>query len=65
MTYFKEKKVKKTGNWKLYFKTIIMFALFITPLILMLTLSLPAWTQATIYGHYGRRYGWCWYECNA
>ncbi len=43
--YFKEKKVKKTGNWKLYFKTIIMFTLLITPLILLLTLSLPAWTQ--------------------
>lgn len=44
-TYFKEKKVKKTGNWKLYFKTIIMFALLLTPLVLLLTLDLPGWTQ--------------------
>jgi linoleoyl-CoA desaturase len=44
-TYFKENKVKKTGNWKLYFKTIIMFVLLLTPLVLLLTLHLPVWTQ--------------------
>jgi len=44
-TYFKENNVKKTGNWKLYFKTFIMFTLLITPLILLLTITLPAWAQ--------------------
>ncbi len=45
-TYFKEKNLKKTGNWKLYLKTFIMFALFITPLVLIYTLNLSGWTQA-------------------
>jgi linoleoyl-CoA desaturase len=43
--YFKENKIKKTGNWKLYLKAIVMFSLFITPLVLILTLDLPAWAQ--------------------
>ena len=42
-TYFKENKVKRTGNWKLYLKAIVMFALFLVPLILILTVSLPQW----------------------
>ena len=44
-TYFKDNKIKKTGNWKLYSKAIIMFAIFLVPLILILTLNLPAWAQ--------------------
>jgi len=43
--YFKEKEIKKTGNWKLHVKTIIMFSLFLTPYFLMLTLNLPTWVQ--------------------
>ena len=45
--YFKENKIKKTGNWKLYIKAIFMFALLIVPLVLILTLreSMPAWAQ--------------------
>ena len=44
-TYFKEKNIKKTGNWKLYLKAVFMFALLITPLVLVLTLSMPWWAQ--------------------
>jgi linoleoyl-CoA desaturase len=29
--YFKDNNLKKTGNWKLYLKTIILFTLFIAP----------------------------------
>ena len=47
-TYFKEKNLKKTGNWKLYLKAIIMFALFITPLILIYTVDIPGWAQALL-----------------
>ncbi len=47
-TYFKEKNLKKTGNWKLYLKAFVMFALFITPLILIYTLNLPGWAQALL-----------------
>ena len=44
-TYFKEKNIKKTGNWKLYLKAFVMFSLLITPLVLVFTLNLPAWAQ--------------------
>ena len=44
-TYFKENEIKKTGNWKLYIKTIVMFTLFLAPMVLILTLELPTWLQ--------------------
>ena len=44
-SYFKEHNIKKTGNWKLYSKTIVMFALLFVPLVLILTLELPTWAQ--------------------
>ena len=37
--YFKENKIEKTGNWKLYLKTIILFTVFLTPYFLILTLT--------------------------
>lgn len=43
--YFKENNIKKTGNWKLYIKAVLMFALLITPLVLILTVDLPGWAQ--------------------
>jgi len=44
--YFKENNIKKTGNWKLYIKAIIMFTLLLGPLILLLTVNnLPTWFQ--------------------
>ena len=43
--YFKENNIQKTGNWKLYLKTIIMFALFLTPYFLILTLDLSIWAH--------------------
>ncbi|MFA5297364.1 MAG: acyl-CoA desaturase [Lutibacter sp.] len=42
-TYFKENEIKKTGNWKLYTKAIIMFSMFLVPLVLILTVSMPQW----------------------
>lgn len=44
-TYFKENNIKKTGNWKLYFKTVIMFAIFLTPYFLILTIDMNQWIQ--------------------
>lgn len=41
--YFKERGLKRTGNWKLYSKAIIMFSAFLVPLILILTISMPQW----------------------
>ena len=42
-SYFKENNIKRTGNWKLHLKTIIMFSLFLTPYFIMLTLDISQW----------------------
>jgi len=44
-TYFKENNIKRTGNWKLYLKTVIMFSIFLTPYFLILTLDMNQWIQ--------------------
>jgi len=41
--YFKENELKRTGNWKLYTKAVVMFGLFLAPLIVILTVSMPQW----------------------
>jgi linoleoyl-CoA desaturase len=41
--YFKDNKIAKTGNWKLYFKSIIMFTLLIAPFVLILSLNISDW----------------------
>ncbi len=43
--YFKENEIKRTGNWKLYIKAIIMFALFFAPFIIILTVNMSQWLQ--------------------
>ena len=43
--YFKENKIEKTGNWKLYLKTFVMFSLLIAPYVLVLTLSISLWIK--------------------
>ena len=42
-SYFKENKIKRTGNWKLHLKTIVMFSLFLTPYFIILTLDISQW----------------------
>ncbi len=42
--YFKENNLKKTGNWKLHLKTIIMFSIFLAPYFFLLALEIPFWT---------------------
>jgi len=42
--YFKENNIQKTGNWKLYVKTIILFTVFLAPYFLIITLTnMPFW----------------------
>jgi len=41
--YFKENKIRKTGNWKLYFKTVVMFSLLIAPYVLVFALDISLW----------------------
>jgi linoleoyl-CoA desaturase len=43
--YFKENHLKKTGNWKLYLKTAIMFSIFLLPYFFILTLPMSQWVQ--------------------
>lgn len=43
--YFKENKLQKNGNWRLHVKAVSMFAIFLTPYFLLLTVSMPGWLQ--------------------
>ena len=43
--YFKENQVAKTGNWKLWVKTVVMFSLLIAPYVLVLTLNFSLWLK--------------------
>ena len=43
--YFKENNIKKTGNWKLHLKTIILITIFLAPYFLILTLDMPFWAH--------------------
>ncbi len=43
--YFKDNNLKRTGNWKIWVKTIVMFALFLSPYFLILTLNIHGWAQ--------------------
>ncbi len=52
-SYFKENNLKRTGNWKLYTKAGIMFTIYLTPFILLLTVSMPNWLQLILAGIIG------------
>lgn len=41
--YFKDNNIKKTGNWKIHLKTVILFSVFLAPYFLILALDLPVW----------------------
>lgn len=41
--YFKENNIKKTGNWKLHLKTVVMFAIFLTPYFFLISMEMPFW----------------------
>ncbi|BCY27432.1 fatty acid desaturase [Flavobacterium okayamense] len=41
--YFKENNIKKTGNWKLHLKTIVMFSLFLAPYFFLVAMDMPFW----------------------
>ena len=63
--YFKEHNVKRTGNWKLYTKAVLMFSVFLVPFILILNHFNAAMVNAYTNGCYWNWNGGCWYECNA
>jgi len=43
--YFKENNIKRTGNWILYLKAVVMFAVFLAPFVVILTVDMPQWLQ--------------------
>ena len=43
--YFKINNLKRTGNWQLWLKTIVMFSIFLVPYFLMLTIEMSGWLQ--------------------
>jgi linoleoyl-CoA desaturase len=43
--YFKDNNIKKTGNWKIHLKTVILFSAFLTPYFLIAALDMPFWLQ--------------------
>ncbi len=47
--YFEKNNIKKTGNARLHFKTIFVFALYFVPFILILTNVLPIWAVIISY----------------
>ena len=46
--YFRENNIKRTGNWKVWLKTLIMFSLFLVPYALILTLNMTPWLQVIL-----------------
>ncbi len=52
-SYFKENNLKRTGNWKLYTKAVVMFVIYLVPFILLLTVSMPNWLQLILAGIIG------------
>lgn len=43
--YFKENNISKSGNWQLHLKTVVMFALYLTPYFLLFFIPMPGWVQ--------------------
>ena len=46
--YFNEKNISKSGNWKLWLKTFVMFSLLLTPYILISIFTIPSWMQISL-----------------
>lgn len=46
--YFKDNNLRKTGNWKLHLKTVILITLFVTPYVLLLSLDLSQWVKLVL-----------------
>lgn len=43
--YFKNNNIKRTGNWEIWIKTLIMFTMFLAPYFMILAISMPGWIQ--------------------
>lgn len=41
--YFEDNKIEKTGDWRMFIKTLVMLTLYLGPFVLILTNILPLW----------------------
>ena len=51
--YFDDNKIEKTGDWRMYIKTVVMLSLYIGPFVLILTNMLPLWATFIMWGIMG------------
>lgn len=51
--YFKENKISKYGDFRMYIKTLIMLTIYWTPFVLILTVPMPTWAMLLLYGVIG------------
>lgn len=42
--YFKQNKISKKGNFRMHLKTIILFASFVVPYLILILIEVPTWT---------------------
>jgi linoleoyl-CoA desaturase len=47
-SYFKDNNLRKTGNWKIHLKTVILFTVFIVPYVFILSLAMPFWVHLVL-----------------
>ena len=47
--YFEQNNIEKTGNGKMYRKTLAMFTMYFVPFIIILTVGLPGWAVILLY----------------
>jgi linoleoyl-CoA desaturase len=51
--FFEENQLSRTGDYRLYLKTFVMYALFLGPLVLVMTLPMPGWAVLIAYAVMG------------
>lgn len=51
--FFQENALSRTGDYRLYLKTLAMYTLYLGPLVLVATMSLPAWAIILAYAVMG------------
>lgn len=64
-SYFIDHNIEKSGNWKLHLKTIIMFSIYLTPLLFTFNIRCTWLGSIAIDRYYGRWHGWRRYERDA
>jgi linoleoyl-CoA desaturase len=51
--YFRQNNISRNGDWRMYLKTLVMMAIYLTPFVLILTNTLPLWSVFIMYAIMG------------